>query len=230
MRAAATDAGVACPEARRRLRARLRGLYAVTPDDDDTARLVRVVAAAIDGGASAIQYRHKHAAPPLRLEQAAALAEVCRGRALFVVNDDPALAARVGADGVHVGEDDAAIAIARAATGPDMLIGVSCYDDIERARRAVTEGADYVAFGSFHPSAIKPAARRAGVAQLAAGRALGVPVVAIGGITAANAPPLFAAGASAVAVISAVFADPDPPAVARAARAIAAAVQPTPGR
>ena len=205
------------------MRAQLRGLYAVTPDEDDTARLAALVDAAIAGGAAAIQYRHKRAATSLQREQAIALARVCRGRALFIVNDDPGLAVGAGADGVHVGEDDAAIGSARTIVGPGALIGVSCYNDVARAERAVAQGADYVAFGSFHPSAIKPDARRAGVAQLVAARALGVPVIAIGGITAANARPLFVAGADAVAVISDVFAHAALADVTRAARAIAAA-------
>ena len=90
---------------------------------------------------------------------------------LFVVNDDPDLAAEVDADGVHVGADDASIASARARIGHDRLLGVSCYDDFDRARAAVGAGADYVAFGSFFPSASKPRARRAGRELLAAGAA-----------------------------------------------------------
>jgi thiamine-phosphate pyrophosphorylase len=207
---------------RRERRARLRGLYAVTPDVADTTLLVALVAAAIRGGAAAVQYRNKGALPQLRREQAHALAGACRGRALFIVNDDPALAAAVGADGVHVGENDADLAGARAVAGPDALIGVSCYDDVAQARRAVAAGADYVAFGSFFPSSVKPDARRAKIELLRAQDAPGVPVVAIGGITAANAGTLIAAGADAVAVISDVFSSGEPDGVMRAARALAA--------
>ena len=105
--------------------------------------------------------------------------------------------------------------------GPDRLIGVSCSDDIERARAAVADGADYVAFGSFFPSSTKPGARRADVRLLRDAQTLGVPVVAIGGITAANMQPLIDAGAPAVAVIADVFAHDDPAAITRAASAIA---------
>jgi thiamine-phosphate pyrophosphorylase len=122
---------------------------------------------------------------------------------------------------VHVGEDDAAIAHARALIGLDRIIGVSCYDDVDRARSAVAAGADYVAFGSFFASTIKPGARRASIDLLARGRMLDVPLVAIGGITAANAAMLIDAGADAVAVISDVFAHDDPADVRRAAAAIA---------
>jgi len=204
MCAAATDD----PAARRRARVRrLAGLYAVTPDLVDTADLVARVEAAVTGGASAIQYRNKAADAALARAQAAALARVHAARgALFFVNDDPALAAAVGADGVHVGEDDGAVAAARAIVGPDRLVGVSCYNDFDRARAAVAAGADYVAFGSFYLSSVKPDALRAELSLLRDAPSLGVPVVAIGGIDAGNAGDLFAAGADAVAVISAVFA------------------------
>jgi len=216
MPAAVTDE----PLARRRARARrLRGLYAVTPDLTDTGDLVARVAAALAGGACAIQYRNKTADAGLRRAQASALARVVAARGgLFIVNDDPALAAAVGADGAHVGEDDAAIAAARELLGPERIVGASCYDDFARAEAAVAAGADYVAFGSFFASSVKPGARRAGVELLERAAALPVPVVAIGGIDAHNARVLERAGADAVAVISAVFGAPD---VAAAARAIA---------
>lgn len=203
------------------LRSRLRGLYAVTPDEPDTARLLAQAAAAVRGGARTVQYRNKTASPALRASQARALASVCReGGALFIVNDDAELARAVAADGVHVGEDDGDLAAVRAIVG-DAIVGVSCYDDLARARRAVADGADYVAFGSMFASTVKPQARRAGADLVAAARPLGVPVVGIGGITLDNAPVLVAAGIDAVAVISAVFTG-DPPAVEAAAARFAA--------
>ncbi len=184
----------------------LGGLYAVTPDLADTARLVRCVEAALGGGARAIQYRNKVADAALSRAQAVALAQVHAARGgLYIVNDDAALAAEVGADGVHLGEDDGGIARARALVGPERIIGVSCYNRFELAQAAIDAGADYVAFGSFFASSVKPDARRADVALLARAKSLGVPVVAIGGITAGNARALFVAGADAVAVISDVF-------------------------
>ena len=214
MPTAATD------DRRRRARAqRLRGLYAVTPEVMDTDDLVARVEAALAGGASAIQYRNKAADPTQRRTQATALARVLALRGgLYIVNDDAALAAAVGADGVHLGEDDGSIAAARELLGPERIIGISCYDDFERARAGVAAGADYVAFGSFFASTVKPGARRADVALLGRAEALGVPVVAIGGITAENATELQRAGAHAVAVISAVFDATD---VETAARALA---------
>ena len=231
-RGAPMSAGRTEPSAARRARrARLGGLYAVTPDSADTALLARNVAAAIAGGAAAIQYRNKLADDALRRAQAFAIARLPqRANALYIVNDDAALAAEVDADGVHVGEDDVDVAGARAAVGADRLIGVSCYDDLDRARAAVAAGADYIAFGSFFASSTKPAARRADVALLGGARALGVPVVAIGGISAANAQPLVDAGATAVAVIADVFAHDDTAAITRAAAAIASRFGTSPHR
>jgi thiamine-phosphate pyrophosphorylase len=227
MSAARTELSVA----RRNRIARLAGLYAVTPDGADTTLLVRNVEAAIAGGAAAIQYRNKAAEAALRRGQAGAIARLpARRRALFIVNDDVAVAADVDADGVHLGEDDGDIAAARERIGADRVIGVSCYADFERARAAVAAGADYVAFGSFFASSTKPGARRADAQLLRDARTLGVPVVAIGGITAGNAKALIDAGASAVAVIAAVFAHDDPAAITRAASAIAAAFTAEPPR
>jgi thiamine-phosphate pyrophosphorylase len=207
--------------ARRRARARrIAGLYAVTPELSDTSDLAARVGAALAGGAAAIQYRNKTTDAALKRTQAAALARVHALRGgLLIVNDDATLAAEIGADGVHVGEDDASIVAAREIVGPDRIVGASCYDDLDRARAAVAAGADYVAFGSFFPSTVKPGARRASTRLLGDARALGVPIVAIGGINAANAPALVRAGADAIAVITAVFDAPD---VEAAARALAA--------
>jgi len=209
-------------DGRRRARAAsLAGLYAVTPDLADTSQLVRAVEAALAGGARAIQYRNKNADSTLAHAQAASLAQVHVARGgLYIVNDDPELAAAVDADGVHLGEDDGAIAEARERIGSERIIGVSCYDRLELAEAAVAAGADYVAFGSFHASTVKPGARHADISLLSRARSLGVPVVAIGGVTAENAPALFAAGADAVAVISAVFDGAGPRDIERAARAI----------
>lgn len=204
--------------------ARLAGLYAVTPDLDDTAALVAKCAAAIDGGARAIQYRHKTASAALREAQARAIVALCRERgALSIVNDDAALAERVGADGVHVGEEDGGVASARAIVGPARIVGASCYDALPRAVDAVAEGADYVAFGSFFASGTKPGARRAALDLVPRARALGVPIVAIGGIDADNVRELVDAGVDAVAVISAVFAHDDPRDMVAASRRIVAA-------
>jgi thiamine-phosphate pyrophosphorylase len=189
---------------------RIRGLYAVTPDLADTAVLVGLVETVLAGGAQLLQYRNKTAAPALRREQAAALLAVCRRHgAMLIINDDVELARELGAGGVHVGADDAAVSVARARLGSDRIIGASCYNDFKRAQAAAAQGADYIAFGSFFASSVKPGAVRAQLPLLSASRKLGLPVVAIGGITLENAGGLIAAGADAVAVISALFAAPD---------------------
>ncbi len=189
----------------------IKGLYAVTPDVADTALLLAKVEPVLAAGARLLQYRNKSADAARRGEQARALRAVCRRHAAtLIINDDVTLARAIDADGVHVGADDPALAIAREQLGSQKIIGVSCYDDLQRARAAATQGADYIAFGSFFASAVKPGAVRAPLSVLPAARALGVPVVAIGGITLDNAGGLIAAGADAVAVISALFAAPDP--------------------
>jgi thiamine-phosphate pyrophosphorylase len=195
---------------------RLRGLYAVTPEIADTPRLVALVEAALAGGAALVQYRAKSAAPALALEQARALAVVCRAAHVpLIVNDSVELAIAAGADGVHLGREDIDPKGARTRM-PGGLIGVSCYADPSRAREAAEAGADYVAIGSVFPSSTKPRAVHAQLELLRAAKlASCLPVAAIGGITPANAPSVIAAGADMVAVISAVFDAPDVKAAAR---------------
>lgn len=186
--------------------ARVRGLYAITPDTVDTADLTTRVGAALAGGVRLVQYRNKCAGPALRLEQARALKALCASRAALIVNDDVDIALAVDADGVHLGADDGLVTAARDRLGRDKLIGVSCYDSLERAHEAGRAGADHVAFGSFFASPTKPGAVRAPVTLLErAKRETGLPVVAIGGITLDNGAALVRAGADALAVISALF-------------------------
>ena len=183
------------------------GLYAVTPELTDSKVLISKVDAVLRGGASVIQYRSKSIADLLRRSQAAEIANLCRRRnALFIVNDSVELAREVNADGVHLGRDDGGVLAARKMLGSGKLIGVSCYNEIARAREAVSQGADYVAFGSFFSSSTKPQALRAGAELLrVAASEIALPLVAIGGITEDNAGGLIAAGADAVAVVSALF-------------------------
>jgi len=187
------------------------GLYAITPDEADTAELLRKVRLALLGGARVLQYRNKLADAALRLKQAEALRELTREFAVvLIVNDDAALAQQVDADGVHLGGEDGSVADARAQLGSGRLIGVSCYNRLALADEAVSQGADYVAFGGFFASAVKPEAVVATLDLLGqARRELAVPLVAIGGITAQNGAQLIDAGADALAVISAVFSAPD---------------------
>lgn len=196
----------------------LRGLYLITPDEPDTGRLLDRVRAVL-GQAALLQYRNKVADAALRQRQMAALLPLCRAAGVpLVANDDADLAIAVGADGVHLGEDDGDPAAVRARLGANAIVGVSCYDDLARARAAAAAGASYVAFGAFFPSTTKPDARRATPGLLRDSAAFGLPRVAIGGITPDNARDVIAAGADLVAVISGVFDAPDPVAAAAAYR------------
>lgn len=195
----------------------VRGVYLITdrqrlPD----AELGTRVATLLQAGVTLVQYRDKSDDHRRRLGQAHALAGLChRLGARLIVNDDPSLAAEAGADGVHLGEGDTTVAGARDHLGPHALIGVSCYNDLERGRAAQAAGADYAAFGSVFPSPTKPDARRASPELIREAKAaLSIPVVAIGGITPGNAGEMVAAGADAVAVIGGILDAADPPAAA----------------
>ena len=183
----------------------LRGLYAITPDTSDTEALARKVEQALAGGIVALQYRSKLLARDKRLAQAQRLATLAQGYGVpFIVNDDVEIALAVGANGAHLGRDDADLAAARQRLAGKIL-GASCYERIELARAAVAAGADYVAFGAVFPSPTKPDAVRAPLALFGEAKSLGVPLAAIGGITLENAPQLLGAGADALAVISDLF-------------------------
>ncbi len=193
-------------------RSRIKGLYAIA----DTSVLqpeefLPAVQAAITGGARVIQYRDKSSDAQRRQQQARALVNVCHELgAILIINDDVALTKSVDADGVHLGRDDPDVSAARQELGAGVLIGVSCYNEIDRARNVKADGADYVAFGSFYASSIKPEAVRASPQLLQQAKLeLGLPVVAIGGITPENGAELVAAGADALAVITGVFASND---------------------
>lgn len=180
-----------------------RGLYAIT--NGPRVDLPEAVVAALAGGACVIQYRDKTTDHNRREAEAAALARICARQGVpLIINEDIELALRCGAAGIHLG-GDANVASARIRLGNHAVIGVSCFDSIDRARRAVDEGASYVSFGVFHPSSTKPNAPRARLATLIEAKSLRAPVVAIGGITPDNAPALIAAGADCVAVISSLF-------------------------
>lgn len=195
----------------------LKGLYLVTPDWDDTARLVEVSDAALRGGATLLQYRHKTAGDAQRREQASALLALCRRHGKpFIINDYPELCVELDADGVHVGGTDAAVAAVRAQVGPDRIVGASCYGTFELAQAAQQAGASYVAFGGFYPSRIKKYEVSTPVDIVTRARdAIAVPNVVIGGMTRENSAPLVAAGADMVAVISSVYFADDPERAAR---------------
>jgi len=183
------------------------GLYALTFETADTGHLLRQVEAALTGGVAAVQYRDKSGDVARRHEQASELVALCRRfGAPLIVNDDLRLADLAGADGVHLGRDDGSLREARIILGPGKFIGASCYQSLDLARAAQAAGADYVAFGSFFASRTKPDAPRASLDLLRdAAPLIQVPLVAIGGITPANAPSLLDAGADSLAVLSALF-------------------------
>lgn len=180
------------------------GLYAITdgPRDD----LLEAARAALEGGATLLQYRDKTRDAARRLREACALAALCREFSVpLIINDDAELARRSGAAGVHLGEDDVDIADARAMLGDPAIIGVSCYDSLQRAHAAAAAGADYLAFGAFFATATKKVTRHATPALLHEAAAIGPPLVAIGGITPDNGGALVDAGADFLAVVSALF-------------------------
>ena len=197
-----------------------RGLYAITQTDHKSGDIIiNEVAAAIKGGAAIVQYRDKNPADAPFLGRE--LVRVCHQHEVpLIVNDDVELAARVGADGVHIGKEDGAIAEARKQLGDDAIIGVSCYDFVERALDAQEQGATYVAFGRFFPSSSKPLAAPAKINTLRKAKfLLDIPIVAIGGILPENGGQLLAAGANLLAVIGGIF-DSQPEQSARAYQAL----------
>jgi thiamine-phosphate pyrophosphorylase len=196
----------------------MKGLYLVTPDWDDTQKMLAASEAGLRGGAAIVQYRHKTASPELRREQASQLLALCRryGKP-FIVNDFVELCMELDADGIHVGGTDMSVAQVRAAVGPSKIVGASCYGSMELARNAHAAGASYVAFGGFYPSRVKKyevSTPPEIVAQ--AKKEIPVPNVVIGGMTQENSVPLVAQGADMVAAISSVYFADDPEAAARA--------------
>ncbi|WP_217125303.1 thiamine phosphate synthase [Hydrogenophilus thiooxidans] len=194
--------------------------YLITPDDPDTAQWRARVAAALEARPDWVQYRNKAAAPLVRRKEAEWLCAraAAVGVAVVVINDDGSLAQALGV-GLHLGRDDGSLRAARERLGPAAVIGASCYASRERAEAAVAEGASYVAFGAVFPSQTKPDAVAAPLALFAASKGLGVPRVAIGGVTLARVPELLAAGVDGVAVIGDLFAPRSLAAVAARAAA-----------
>ena len=184
----------------------IRGIYAVTPDILDTQLLCELVCAVIAGGASLVQYRNKQANHALQVQQARALLPICRHHQVpLIINDSIKLCLTLGADGVHLGADDGDLVLARARLGANKILGASCYNRFELAQSAEQAGADYVAFGACFASSTKPNAPVANLDLFNQAKKLLIPSVAIGGITLKNAPLVVEAGASALAVISAIF-------------------------
>lgn len=203
---------------------KLRGLYAIT-DSQLLAdgKLLPYVEAALAGGARLLQYRDKSSDETRRLREAEALRSLCeRYGAALIINDDAELAARLGV-GLHLGQEDGSLAVARALLGRNAIIGGTCHARLGLAEQAAREGASYVAFGRFFNSHTKPGAPAATPELLATAKArVQLPIVAIGGIDLHNAAPLIERGASMIAVIHALFAADSPAEVERRAHAFSA--------
>ncbi|HZX18047.1 MAG TPA: thiamine phosphate synthase [Pseudomonas sp.] len=202
---------------------KLRGLYAITDSELLKGKLLPYVEAALKGGATLLQYRDKSSDDARRLREAEALRELCnRYGATLIINDDAELAARLGV-GLHLGQGDGSLSVARALLWRQAIIGGTCHSQLELAEAAAKEGASYVAFGRFFNSNTKPGAPAADVALLAAAKAkVNLPIVAIGGVTLDNAPELIAHGASMVAVVHGLFGADSAADVERRARAFGA--------
>jgi len=191
----------------------MKGLYAITETEHlSFEKMLHKTEEILRAGAKLLQYRNKQADENSRLTEARQLVDLCKQfNVPLIINDDITLAIKINADGIHLGKSDSSIAVARERLGNKAMIGVSCYNDLDRANNAVNEGADYIAFGAFFPSPTKPDAVHAKPEII--GRAkqqFDLPVVAIGGITPENGQPLIDAGADMLAVISGLYASETP--------------------
>jgi thiamine-phosphate diphosphorylase len=193
------------------------GLYLITDDRLSSDELIARLDAALDAGADVVQFRYKHENPAAMAAIGRQVAASCRAHgALFIVNDDAQLAVDLEADGIHVGQDDAAPVEVRAIVGPNQIIGLSVSHLPEADAAAANSDVDYIGFGALFHTPTKPDAEPAGPEMLVEARKrVSFPIVGIGGITSANLGAAFTAGADSVAVVSAVFSAPDPGAATR---------------
>ena len=186
---------------------RKNGVYWLTPSDiEDTKKLVSLARQVVSGGASMVQYRQKNLNSSQKNHQALQLKKVCTAyKVPFIINDSIDIALAVDADGVHIGKSDSSLKIARDNLGDQKIIGVSCYNDINRAQDMLDNGADYVAFGRFYPSQTKPEAPMCSPEVLkVAGKQFSSSIVAIGGINLDNASKLINNGATHIAIVDAI--------------------------
>ena len=220
-----TDADLGASRREALLRRMTRsGLYLVTDDHLEVGELLRRLDAALGAGADVVQFRDKRDDRAAVASVGRQVAERCRAAgALFIVNDDARLARELDADGIHVGQDDAAPAEVRAIVGPNQIIGLSVSHLPEADAAAANPDVDYIGFGALFHTPTKPDAEPAGPEMLVEARKrVSFPIVGIGGITARNLAAAFEAGADSVAVVSAVFSAPDP---AEATRGLLAAIE-----
>ena len=185
----------------------IKGLYAITPDEQNTDLLLAKVEAALRGGINLLQYRNKLADHRLQTQQARAILPLCRQYQVpFIINDSIELCLTLDADGVHLGADDGNLAEARARLGGGKILGASCYNRFDLALAAAEAGADYAAFGACFVSATKPNALVAPLRLFTQARqSINISLVAIGGINLENAERVIDAGADSIAVVGALF-------------------------
>lgn len=190
---------------------KINGLYAITPELDNTKDLLAKTRQVLEGGAQLLQYRNKSVNGILLREQAELLLQLCREYGVpLIINDYLDLAIEIDADGLHVGQQDASIAKARDQLGYNKIIGASCYNNLDLAIQAEKESADYVAFGAFFPSLTKP--NTVSVTMNLIGEAkkrIAAPIVGIGGIRLTNAKMVIRSGCAAIAVCSDLFQSAD---------------------
>jgi len=183
------------------------GVYWLTPSGiSDTRKLVSLAGEVLNGGVCMVQYREKSLTNKKRYDQALQLKKICAAYNVpFIVNDCLELAQSINADGVHIGKEDSSLELARSALGEKKIIGVSCYNDLDKAKKIVRNGADYIALGRFHPSKTKPNAPTCSLEILKnAANKISIPIIAIGGINLDNAPNLIRHGATHIAIIDAI--------------------------
>ena len=185
-----------------------KGLYAITDQNHaDFATMLSKTEKILAAGAKFLQYRNQKNSPNTLLKEAQQLQKICRSYHVpLIINNNVTLATQIHADGIHLGATDISVAAARRQLGENIIIGCSCYNDLNRAHRAVATGANYIAFGAFFKSPNKPLAVKAELSLIhQAKRAFDVPIVAIGGITPKNGMALIDAGADMLAVISGLY-------------------------
>ena len=184
---------------------RIQGLYAITPNKNlDIALTEELIT---KHQVNILQYRHKTDNEQLQLDEASQLRELCLiHNTLFIINDDINLCEKVGADGVHLGQNDASVQATRVQLGNNALVGVSCYNQLDLAIQAQSQGANYVAFGALFASVTKPNAKNCPLSVVTqAKKRLHLPIVGIGGITFENQQQALDAGCNAVAMINELF-------------------------
>ena len=185
----------------------IKGLYAVTPEEKDLFALSSQVESCIKGGARLIQYRSKMLSKTEQKIQARKIKKICDYyKVPLIINDDIELCRILDADGVHLGENDDSLVKARLVLGPSKIIGVSCYNSIDRVKMAVDKGATYIALGACFPTTTKPHAPKASLDFIALVlKNFKIPVVAIGGINLENIELLINEGIICIAVINSLF-------------------------